>query len=176
MCGVKKTDAAESLCLACGLCCNGVLFKDVELRRGDDAKKLERLGISIQPKGTKQCFPQPCACFDGKSCTIYRDRPNRCRKFECHLFIRVRRTEMRPEIALRMVRRAQREAENVRVMLVELGQTDESLSMTERYADLMAQPIDLSAGEERTERRAELMMAVQQLMHLLQTEFLAESK
>ncbi len=176
MSGAKKPNPAESLCLACGLCCNGVLFKDVELKRGDDPKKLERLGIPLKAKGNKQCFPQPCACFQSNNCTIYHDRPNRCRKFECHVLMRTRRQELRPEAALRVIRKALRDSENVRGLLVELGQADEHLSMTERYASVMEQPIDMSAGEERTERRAELMMAVQQLMHLLQTEFLEDGR
>ncbi len=31
------------LCPDCGLCCNGVLFADVELRAGDDAGRLKQL-------------------------------------------------------------------------------------------------------------------------------------
>ena len=54
----------HQLCPNCGLCCNGVLFADVELRAGDDAKKLKKLGLEPHPKPkTKMAFAQPCACF-----------------------------------------------------------------------------------------------------------------
>src|SRR5262245_12458302 len=90
---------AKRLCLACGLCCNGVLFKDVKLQPGDDAVKLRTLGLPLRSgRGAenhisssparlgKLKFTQPCAalCADNL-CHIYADRPVRCRQFECAL-------------------------------------------------------------------------------------------
>ena len=78
----QSADAVSQLCPNCGLCCNGVLFADVELRAGDDAKRLKDLGMTLEKKGQgKVAFAQPCACFDGKLCGIYADRPKRCRTF-----------------------------------------------------------------------------------------------
>ena len=85
----SSTDAVSQLCPNCGLCCNGVLFADVELRKGDDAGRLAELGLSLGMKGSKLAFAQPCTCFDGKFCKIYADRPKRCRTFECGLLKRV---------------------------------------------------------------------------------------
>ncbi len=51
MSAIKPTDAVSQLCPNCGLCCNGVLFADVELRKGDDAKRLMKLGLSLERKG-----------------------------------------------------------------------------------------------------------------------------
>jgi len=45
MSAVKPTDAISQLCPNCGLCCNGVLFADVELRAGDDAGRLAELEL-----------------------------------------------------------------------------------------------------------------------------------
>ena len=69
---VGSEASAQSLCLACGLCCNGVLFKDVELREGDDAAKLKSLGLPLEQLKRKRRFPQPCAalCADNR-CRIY---------------------------------------------------------------------------------------------------------
>ena len=75
----------SQLCPMCGLCCNGVLFGDVELQRGDDPKRLAGLGMSLFRKGSKPCFNQPCTCFDGRWCRMYVERPKRCRTFECKL-------------------------------------------------------------------------------------------
>ena len=44
--------------------------------------------------------------------------------------------------------------------------------MTKRYAQAMSAPIDLSDHESDTERRGELMLAVDGLMRLLQRDFL----
>src|SRR5208337_2660907 len=85
----NSTDAISQLCPNCGLCCNGVLFADVELQKGDNAGRLIDLGMSLKKKGMKRAFTQPCQCFDGKLCKIYNDRPKRCATFECGLLKRV---------------------------------------------------------------------------------------
>jgi uncharacterized protein len=169
----KSTDAVSQLCPNCGLCCNGVLFADVELRAGDDAKRLKKLGLTITKKTqTKLVFAQPCACFDGKLCAIYTDRPKRCRTFECGLLKRVQDGGLDADAALKTISKTKCQAEKVRGLLRQLGQNDERLAMTKRYAQAMSAPMDLSDHESVTERRGELMLAVDELMRQLQREFL----
>ena len=168
----NPTDGVSQLCPNCGLCCNGVLFADVELRAGDDAGRLAELGLSLTKKGGKLAFAQPCACFDGKLCTIYADRPKRCRTFECGLLKRVQDGELDADMALKTIAYTKHKAEKVRVLLRQLGQNDEHLAMTKRYAAAMSAPIDLSDHESQTERRGELMLAVDELMRQLQRDFL----
>jgi hypothetical protein len=169
----NPTDAVAQLCPNCGLCCNGVLFADVELRAGDDVNRLKKLGLTLEKKGQgKLAFAQPCACFDGKLCTIYADRPKRCRTFECGLLKRVQDGELDADAALKTIAYTKRQAEKVRVLLRQLGQKDESLAMTKRYARAMSAPIDLSDDESDAERRGELMLAVDDLMHLFHLSFL----
>src|ERR1041385_4460265 len=89
------SNGVSPLCPNCGLCCDSTLFADVELRKGDDAKRLAGLGLTIGKKGQgKLAFSQPCACFDGKFCTIYEARPKRCRTFECGLLKKVATDEI----------------------------------------------------------------------------------
>jgi len=169
----KSTNAVFQLCPNCGLCCNGVLFADVELRAGDDAKRLKRLGFTLEKKGLgKLAFAQPCAGFDGKLCGIYADRPKRCRTFECGLLKRVQAGELEADVALKTIAQTRRHVEKVRGLLRRLGQNDEQLAMTKRYARAMSAPIDLADHESDTERRGELMLAVDELMRLLQRDFL----
>ena len=40
----------DQLCPNCGLCCDSTLFADVELRAGDDAKRLKQLGLTLVQK------------------------------------------------------------------------------------------------------------------------------
>jgi uncharacterized protein len=163
----------EKLCPNCGLCCNGILFADVELRAGDDARRLKKLGLTLEKKGQgKLAFAQPCACFDGKLCTIYADRPRRCWTFECGLLKRVQAGELDAAAALKIIAKTKRQAEKVRGLLRQLGQNDERLAMTKRYAQAMSAPIDLSDHEADSERRGELMLAVAGLMRQLQRDFL----
>ncbi len=103
----KSIDAISQLCPNCGLCCNGVLFADVELRAGDDAEQLKKLGLTLEKKGQgKLAFAQPCACFDGKLCGIYAERPKRCRTFECGLLKRVQTDELKADAALKIISKA----------------------------------------------------------------------
>lgn len=164
--------SVDQLCPNCGLCCNGVLFADVELRAGDDAKRLAELGLPLARKGGKLAFAQPCACFDGKLCTIYADRPKRCRTFECGLLKRVQDGELEVDAAMTTIALAKRQAEKVRVLLRQLGQKDEGLAMTKRYTLAMSAPIDMSDHETDSERRGELMLAVDDLMQLFHLSFL----
>jgi uncharacterized protein len=168
----KPTDAVSQLCPNCGLCCNGVVFADVELRAADDAGRLAELGLSLAKKGNKLAFVQPCACFDGKLCAIYADRPKRCRTFECGLLKRVQAGGLDADAALKTIGYTKRQVEKVRVLLRQLGQNDERLAMTKRYAQAMSVPIDLSDHESDTERRGELMLAVNELMRQLERDFL----
>jgi hypothetical protein len=173
MSATDPADAVSQLCPNCGLCCNGVLFADVELRAGDGAKRLKQLGLTLHKKGQgKLAFAQPCACFDGKLCGIYADRPKRCRTFECGLLKRVQAGGLEADVALKTIKQTKRQMEKVRVLLRQLGQNDEGLAMTKRYAQVMSAPIDLADHESDTEGRGELMLAVGELMRLLQRDFL----
>ena len=168
----QSTDAVAQLCPNCGLCCDSTLFADVELRAADDAKRLQKLGLTIKQKTqTKLAFAQPCACFDGKLCGIYGDRPKRCRRFECGLLKRVEADEMTAGAALKKISEAKKRAENVRGLLRQSGKGDEPMALTHRYAEAMSAPIDMS-GETDAERRGELMLAVNDLMTLLERDFL----
>ena len=168
----SSINGIDQLCPNCGLCCDSTLFADVELRAGDDPQRLERLGLTIEQKTrTKLAFAQPCACFDGKLCGIYADRPRQCRKFECGLLKRVEAKAMTAGAALKKISEAKLRAEKVRALLRSLGQNDEQLALTHRYAEAMSAPIDLS-DEGGADRRGELMLAVNDLMTRLQRDFL----
>lgn len=168
----EPTDAVSQLCPKCGLCCKGVLFADVELRKGDGIQQLAELGLSLEKKGRKQAFAQPCACFDGKLCRIYTERPKRCRTFECGLLKRVQAGKMGVDAVLKTIAEAQRLAEKVRGRLRRLGQSDEQLAVNRRYAQVMREPIDLSGPEDAAELRGKLMLAVNDLMQMLRQDFL----
>jgi hypothetical protein len=162
----------EQLCLNCGLCCDSTLFADVELYVGDNAKRLKQLGLTLKQKTkSKLAFAQPCACFDGKLCGIYGDRPRRCRLFECGLLKRVGTGELSAGAALKKIAAAKQRAGKVRELLRSIGQRDGQMALTHRYAEAMSAPIDLS-DDAAAERRGELMLAVNDLMTRLHRDFL----
>jgi Fe-S-cluster containining protein len=162
----------EELCPKCGLCCNGVLFADVELIEDDDARRLAKLGLPLKKKGRKRAFAQPCAGFDGAWCRIYTGRPGHCRVFECGLLKRVQAGAMEAGAALEKIAGAQRLAGKVRELLRDSGDRNEALALTRRYVRVMRKPVDLSGTEDAAELRGELMLAVNDLMQALQRDFL----
>jgi uncharacterized protein len=167
------SSAIDQLCPNCGLCCDSTLFADVELRSGDDAKRLGELGLSLEKKGRGTlAFAQPCACFDGKLCKIYGARPQRCRTFECGLLKKIQAGKMTSTLALKKISAAKILAGRVRALFPLLGEENERLALAKRYANAMGAPIDLSASEDGSELRGELMLAVSELMQTLQRDFL----
>ncbi len=168
----RNDDAIAQLCPVCGLCCNGVLFGDVELRAGDDAKRLAALGMDLFPKGRHLAFAQPCSGFDGKLCRIYADRPKRCRTFECRLLQRAQAEDVTTAGALKAIKAARKQVEAVRQLVRKLGHTDERVPLNRRYAEVMEQPIDLAADDQNPKLRSQLMLAVGKLAKILERDFL----
>ncbi len=168
----RKNDAISSLCPACGLCCNGVLFGDVELQRTDDAKQLQSLGLELLRKGRKTAFSQPCSCFNGGLCGIYGNRPKQCRAFKCGLLKRVNAGKCSSGKALRTIVEVRSQVDAVLHLVRKLGNLDEHKPLNQRYASVVAQPIDLSEDETKLEWRGELMMAVAKLIDSLKRDFL----
>ena len=166
------TDAISQLCPKCGLCCNGVLFADVKLRKGDDAKRLAELGLPLEKKGGQQAFAQPCGCFDGKLCRIYNDRPKRCRSFECGLLKRVQAGELDADAALKTIAQAKRQVEKVCKHLRGTGSDDERFALSQRYERSMSEPVDLSGGKASAGLPGKLMTTYRDLMQTLQRDFL----
>ncbi len=144
-----KPSVAEKLCLTCGLCCNGVIFADVQLQKGDDPVKLEALGLPLSKASKRRTaetapsksesavpnlkFPQPCVAFDGCSCRIYADRPKYCRAFDCALLKSVNIGEVKTGEALRTIEKARKRAEKVRQLLRRMGDSDEHIALSLRF-------------------------------------------
>lgn len=68
-----------SLCLDCGLCCDGSLFHAVPIEP-EEANRLAGR-VTLTADGTQ--LLQPCRALDGCRCTVYEDRPSTCRQYRC---------------------------------------------------------------------------------------------
>jgi uncharacterized protein len=173
---VSKMDfmnAIDLLCPNCGLCCDSTLFADVELRPGDNAQQVAQFGLALAQKTRrKQSFAQPCACFDGKYCRIYSERPGQCRSFECGLLKRTGGGKIKVNTALKRIWRAKKLANKVRALLRAFGQHPEQHPLSHCYSQAMSSQIDLSRGGDVAERHSQLMRAFADLMKLLNKDFL----
>jgi Fe-S-cluster containining protein len=68
-----------SLCVTCGLCCDGTLFSTAPLEAGEAA----RLGDAVQTTVDGAALRQPCRALRGACCEVYEARPAVCRRFNC---------------------------------------------------------------------------------------------
>ena len=172
------------------MCCNGVIFADVQLQPGDDAARLRELGLQLsgvrlkartmpsgQPKpsahrarqGLK--FPQPCAALDGCTCRIYSQRPTYCRQFECLLLNNVSAGRVQRETAAKIIGEARARADKVRRLLRELGDHEESLALSLRFQRMTAALEAAELDEETAARYGALTLAVHDLNCLLSEAF-----
>jgi hypothetical protein len=164
-------EVASQLCLVCGLCCDGTLFKDVELQAKDHPQTLRDRGLALFRRRAKVRFPQPCTALNGCACRIYPDRPARCCDFECLLFRAVLEGVRTTPEARRIIRQARERADRVRRLLQWLGDTDETVALSVRFRRMQRRFENDGGDEESVDRYGELTLAVHDLNILLRDAF-----
>jgi uncharacterized protein len=175
MARTKSNDSLiEQLCLACGLCCNGVIFADLALQPSDDAERLRSLGMPVANSSSPlraRRLAQPCAAFDGCRCRVYGDRPQYCRQFECVLLKSVKAGHTELAAGLRIIRTARERADKVRRLLRELGDTEEQLPLSVRFRRATKRLERHDLPDETAETYGQLTLAVHDLNLLLSDAF-----
>jgi hypothetical protein len=121
--------------MACGLCCDGVLFGQVPLSPSDQDPQLDALLPTATSDGQRH-MAQPCRAFDGRCCTVYSARPTVCRSFQCKLLVRLESgTVMQPE-ALAIARSTRRLVQSIRRDLESRGIDIRKRSLLAAYRDV----------------------------------------
>ena len=169
-----SSSAASRLCSQCGMCCNGVMFRMVQLQPEDSVRELAALGLKIKRKHGERCIMQPCPAHAESQCTIYASRPVRCRRFECLQVRRLAAGEITETMAMAAIRDAQQGVEQVRERLRQSGEFQERKSLTGCYEHALAEPLDPSAEEAVVARRRGLIGAMRSLQALLNRDFRVE--
>jgi len=160
----------DTLCTHCGLCCDGTLFADVELKSSTEAAGLLILGLAVDDDDAEGgLLSQPCSALQGTRCSIYAHRPECCRIFECALLQDVRAGATTVEQARAHITQAFTYIGRVRALLNVLGERNVRLPLNERCAHALAKDMDSVAG--MSQRQAELEDAIKALDRLIQTTF-----
>ena len=155
----------DTLCLQCGLCCNGVLFADVRPEPGDKSPLF----------AGRSRVNQPCPAFNSGTCAcaIYTERPARCRKFECRQLLGVQAGDITTDAALKRIRAARRLAAKVEELLKELGHNETNLPLSRRFKRCQRAAETGGLAPDQFDTLAELQLAVHELTLLLARDFYA---
>ncbi len=162
----------RNLCLQCGLCCNGVIFRNVELQASDDPKPLQAAGLTINTRRHPATLPQPCAALGSDlRCGVYADRPRHCRDFECDLFKAVARDELDIPAALKLVRTTRQRAIKVQKLLRRMGDDDETSPLARRFQRVRSRCEAGGLSDDDIDAFGELSLAVHTLNVVLSSRF-----
>ncbi len=168
-------NAAEKLCLACGLCCDGSLFGHVRLGPEDDARRLKAAGLPVTvSRGAERVvrFRQPCAALGADCrCAVYAERPGQCRRFECGIYKDAVAGRIEFPAALRLVKKARRQADTVRGLLRALGETGEKRSLGGRFRRVLRRMETDGGDAAAADAFAELGLAMHAFTRLAEEKF-----
>lgn len=134
----------QSICVTCGFCCDGTLFRNAGLHPGERGHLPEKIEEASFSEGGKNYFRLPCKYFSGK-CTIYNlRRADVCSDFRCLLLNNFAEEKVTGHDALETIREARvmlkeimeeyrrisgnSEKISFRQLLIELGRTQKSAS------------------------------------------------
>jgi Fe-S-cluster containining protein len=106
------SSAGSTLCLACGMCCDGTLFSFVALSAAE-ATTLKAAGVDVRDEAGRPRLPQRCSALDGCKCTVYEQRPFVCRRFDCLLVRSLDEKELPLDEALGIVAEARARLERL---------------------------------------------------------------
>ena len=164
---------ASRLCAACGMCCDGTLFQIVRMQPGDRPAELARLGLKIRSREGEFYMEQPCSALasDKSCCTVYAQRPTRCRLFRCQQLEKVEKGDSTEAKALGLIAVARELSAEVRGLMESCGLREDGQSLAERYARLMSTPVDAVLEPELIPLRDQLRASMERLRELLAHEF-----
>jgi Fe-S-cluster containining protein len=85
------------------MCCDGTLFTHVSLQPAE-ATALQQRGLPLTSRADgSPALAQHCAALDGRTCTVYADRPASCRRYHCQLYAALAEKEVSLDEALGIV-------------------------------------------------------------------------
>jgi hypothetical protein len=161
----------DALCTRCGLCCDGTLFGDVELRGPREATRLASLGLDVDTDDADvELLALPCRGLRGTRCSVYAHRPSCCRTFECRLLQDAGRGIVTVDDALATIASTKAQVRRVTTLLAGLEpRRGQRLPLAERVADAIAEAAPAAAADVR--RRAALGRAMAALRRTIRNSF-----
>jgi Fe-S-cluster containining protein len=166
---------AANICINCGLCSDGTIFRFVPLRPGESPDALTIAGVAVSAVDDRAAFLLPCAAFRGGCCSIYENRPAVCREYRCSLLRRHEAGEVSFEEARSVIERTKVLRDEVRSALEAALEPVRPQWLTGLYRLLMAR-FDAAADPAAARREnAALLLDFASLRIVLAREFESET-
>ncbi|MBN8420849.1 MAG: YkgJ family cysteine cluster protein [Verrucomicrobia bacterium] len=165
------TEAATRLCAACGMCCDGTMFQIVRMQPGEVPAKLGKMGLKIRCRDGEYYMEQPCSALVEKRCTVYEQRPVRCRLFNCQQLGRLESGETAEDDVMRMIVETRAMVERVKGLIEQCGLREDGQALVERHERVMSTPVNEALEPELLSVREELDETMRRLRLRLNREF-----
>lgn len=169
----SSDSAASRLCTACGMCCNGTLFHMVMIAPEDSVERLYFNGLKLSRTRKKKelYIQQPCNAFKNCQCSIYPDRPTRCRLFECGQLKAVASGKITEEEAGARIREALARVRALEELFLLAGETCANFPLIDRHFKLTKYPLEDDAPPEDVALREEIERSMEELEALFKQHF-----
>ena len=161
----------DGLCVGCGMCCDGTMYRTVDVGADDRIEILEAAGLVFSTTDDVTSFRQPCSAFGDGCCSAYDIRPSVCRSYRCLLLRRFEAGEVSREAARALIARTVDMRDRVRSGLTAYLGTEDRSTLDGLYrlmiAKFEAAPEPAAARREQSD----LLLTVAALRVVLAREF-----
>lgn len=147
------------------------MFQIVRMQPGEVPAELGKLGLKIRCRDGEYYMEQPCSALREKRCTVYEQRPVRCRLFNCQQLGRVERGETTEPEAMAMIIETRALVEKVRGLIEQSGLREDGQALVERYERVASTPVNQALEPELAAVRVELDEVMRKLKLRLNREF-----
>ena len=147
------------------------MFHSVELQSLDRAKELISLGMKLKKKRKQVFILQPCPAHKGSCCSIYDQRPQRCRIFECRQVLLIRSGEITVPNALEKIADVKVRIAGVEKLLDQAGATNRRRSLKRRHQKVLDDVPELPGNPEAELFPERLAAAMLELEEVLERDF-----
>jgi len=141
---MEEPPKEESICISCGLCCDGTVYEHGAPYPDDDIKPLQALGVIV---GEDHRFHMPCPAHCGV-CTIFQQSPQACRDFECKLLARLSRGEVTRQDALAVIEKIKALRDKIRAGIQTAGVDPMKMPINHAFAEVASLDMELQMDHE----------------------------
>ena len=147
------------------------MFHSVRLQQHDSPPELAALGLKLKRKKGQDWILQPCPAYQNAQCSIYADRPERCRVFECQQLQQVESGKTTEAMALEKIREVQRRAAHLDALSRRGDGSLRKGPLSKRCETALAEPFDATTRPELVGEREELARGLAELDAMLDEHF-----